>query len=437
MTGSPGRRLPPRLLLLAVLVLAVIWVIRLRDRRPPPQEAERLGLPADWGETLRWVFVRGRDSAVVERDGSELWIRKPFRDRADPILLSEVERQARELKVARFLPDTSLGEFALDPPRAGLLLRSRTGAEWGLALGDSSPVGTEVYVRPLQGRVRVALIDQFTARKYLAPSPEALRDRVPAPLNPGAVDSIKVLAPGHDLAARRVSQDRWISREPRGLPLDPLAIAQVVEFLRSPGIQGFPDRMTPPARLGLAPPRAVWILYQGDRADSVRVGSPTPNQQSVHILPAGRGLPALVGSDCFRSLVDGWPALAQRKLLSVAPESVEAVEFLGDVRGGSFEREGRGWVRLPGRRPAAQPQLLESDLRNLTVLQWRNYPEPPTTPRSRLRLALRLRTEQRAETLMLAAPVDSVAWVRSSPQPRWGVISDQIWRTWRYRLEHE
>jgi hypothetical protein len=437
MSPTAGRRRASRLLLLVLLLLAVVWVLRLRGHRPAPPPAVGLGLPPDWGETCRWVVVHGDDSVVVVREGAELRIRQPLLDRADPGRLAEIDRQARELQPARVLPDTALGTFGLERPRARLVLTDGDGRTWGIALGDSSPVGEEVYARALRENAPVVLIDRFVGRTYLAPSLESLRDRTPASLRPGAVDSVVVwTGGGRGFAARRVSGDRWISRQPLGFRVDPLSVAGVVEFLRSPVITGFSDVGGTLFQWGLAPPRAVWILFQGARAETVRVGNPTPEVASVHILPGGGRGPALVGSDHFRTLVDGWPAVADRRLLSLAPESLETVEFVGQPRGGSYRKDGAKWRREPGGREAAHPRLLESDLRNLTVLRWRNFPEPPVTPTTRGRLTLALRTAQRAETLMLAAPGDTIGWVRSSRQPRWGEISAQVWRTWQYRLDH-
>jgi len=427
-------RVSGRGLLFLLLLAAVAWVVLLRARRPAPPEAH-FGLPPGWGQTTRFVFARAADSIVVVPEGRAYWLVHPFRDRADPVFMKEVERQARTLKPLRVLPDTAGAAFGLDSPGAWARLQDETGMRWTLALGDSTPLGLERYAR-VRGRREVLLVERFSAGRYFTPSASALRDRVAASLNPGPVDSLAVLAGARSLRARRVSRELWVSREPPDLPLNPIPLAQIVQFFRNPEIKGFPDVSTPLAEIGLSPPRTIWVLFQGSRAESVRVGHATADQKSMYVLPAGRRYPALMGSDYFRSLVDGWPAVADLSLLSLDPDSLSAVQIEGPAGRISYVRQGGVWREEDAGSGLSLPRAFGRDLHNLALIRWFRYPFPAVPAPSGPRLRVVLRAPARAETLVLAAPVDTLAWARSSRQTRWGEVSARSWRLWTYRLEH-
>ena len=424
-----------RLILLLLLAASAAWVIRLRFHRAASAPAAAAGYGSTLPDVARLVFRHRADSVVVERRGEELWLTRPFSDRGDPLFLAEVNRQARRLQPGRVLPDSDAASYGLDPPQAQLALEDPHGARWTLSLGDSVPVGSQVYARVSGRPGLILLIDRFTARTYFEPRIATLRDRVAAPLSAGPIDSLEVITPGGEVRARREGEMRWICRSPAGLRLDPAKVGPLIEILRSPSITGYPEPGRPLRSLGLDPPRATWLLWQGSRVDTVRVGNPTEDQVSFRILPARRSLPALLPTDRFRSFVDGWPALLDLHLLSIPPESLRAVAFLDDPRAGSYEQQGSHWVRNPAGDPVTGRRALEDYLRNLTRLQWRKYPAAAMTPAgARLRLALR--TDARAETLSLAAPKDTIGWAKSTEMPRWGEVGADSWAIWRYRADH-
>jgi len=433
----PRSFLSLRLLLLVVLAAVAVWVLRPRPPARVQASGENTGLPSGFGVIARFEFRIGDHSLAVERRGNDYWLTQPLSDRADLSFLLEVRRQAEQLRVGRVLPDSGLAEYGLDPPRSQIVLENAAGARWSLAIGDTTPVGSQQYARRVGRGNPVVLIDQFVARKYFRPAVNALRDRICAPLRDGPLDSLVVWAAGGRVSARPQGEEKWICREPAGLNLDAMKVNPVLMTLRNPTITDYAPPGTVPAQVGLAPPRALWILYQGSRAESVRIGNPTPDQLSIRVLPAQRRGIALLPSEDFRSLVDGWPALADLHLLSTPPESLVAVEFLGEARAGGYRRESGRWVRFPSGHPVNRRRDLETDLRNLCLLQWRKYPRPEPRPEpARLLLRLRLATPAAAETLSLTAPRDSISLARSTRRAHWGEVDAWTWETWSYRAAH-
>lgn len=432
--GRRGRRLPWReALLLLGLAAAVAWVARLREERPVGPAPLPVALDPAFGVVARYEFTGAGGTLVAERRGEEFWIVRPIEDRADPMFFAELERHLQKLAPSRTLPDTAGGPFGLDPPRAEARMTNAEGETWALQIGDETPIGAQVYARAGGPGRPILLLDGFGVRRFLQPELNTLRDPVAAALRAGPADSLTVLVPGRELWARREpTAERWIAREPPDLELDAARVNQVVRLLRGPNLSGYPPWGVDPAQLGLASPRAVWVLHQAARHETVRVGRATSNLKGVFVFPSGRAYPAVLSSDHFRLLVDGWPALADRRLLTLPADSVWSVRFLEPASGG-YRREAGAWRREADGEAAARPEALGEELRNLAQLQWRAWPETDAAPRSSGRLVIELRSETRAETLRLAAGTDSTAWARSTRRPVWGEIARTAWDTWSHR----
>jgi hypothetical protein len=437
MTNLRRRFSRPTLALLLLLLVVTAWVLHLRQGSHQIEETTALGPGAVLGEPDRFSFIGPEDSIVVVRRGEEFWAIHPLLDRADPVFMNEVTRTARELKPRRVLGTVAGIAYGLDPVTRMVMLRNRAGGVWGLALGDTSPVASSLYVRRLESTAPVVMIELFGARKYFTPVLSALRDPVTAPLKAGPVDSISALIPGHVLRARRESRERWISLAPAGLRLDPSRINQVVQALRSPSIEGFETFGAARDRLGLDPPRAVWVLHQGSLAESVLVGNLTADGTHCVVLPAHRSGAAWLGGELHEALTGGWEAMADRHLLSIPAESIRVVQFLGEARAGSYEKSTSGWTREPGGRRVERRGALERELENLAALQWTRYPVATESPSAGARpLRLRLAGAAVCETLSLVPPRDSLGWASGSRPHLWGHVPALAWKTWRYRADH-
>lgn len=429
-------RLRAHWILLLALGVAAAWVLQLRRGPTSPVRSDALGPEEGLAPLKRVVFQAEGDSIVVVLEGEEYWITHPLRDRVDSFFMNELKRQVEQLRPRRVLPDSSGARYALDPPLRRLWVEDIEGKRWGLALGDSSPVASEIYARRLLPRGGVVLLEGFSTRKYFGPPLSTIRDAVAAPLLPGPIDSLAVLSGDTGLRARRESRELWVAQQPPGLRVDPVRINSVVQALRSPTITGYPADTISLAALGLDPPHSTWVLFQGSRAESVRVGRLMPGRQEVCILPSSRSEPAFIGGEIQKGLLGGWPALADLHLISIPAESIRAVEFLRPAAG-AYAREGKRWVRRPSGRAVEQLAALETELRNLTALQWTEYPVQERRPRvGAEQIALRVESAARAETLLLASPEGDEGLARSTGRPRWGRISTLPFQMWRYRAAH-
>jgi hypothetical protein len=420
------------LILLALLLAAVGWVVQLQRRHSTPGGPLAVGPGPEFGPPVRISFPSGSDSIVATGQADEFAIIHPVRDRAAPLFLAEVLRSVAELRAKRVLTGGANRGYGLDGPGPALRLTDAAGHTWTLRLGDEAPTGSLVYARVGVPSAPPLLLDRFTVRKYFLPELQTVRDPSPTALRPGPIDSVVVLVPGRELRAARINRDLWRISVPAGLEADPVALNGVVRLLRDPTILSYPSMAVPLRTLGLDPPRATWILCQGLRQDTVRVGHGTPDQQGVFIRPAYRGAPAVLSSERFPSLVGGWPGLVDRHLLGLVIDSVAVVEFPG--RPISLRREHGIWRCYPGGNEMSRVPALEQDLGNLAALRWIRFPlpeEPP--PRSAARLLVRLATPSVAETLVLAAPADTLGWARGTHAPRWGRVPASAWIAWSYR----
>lgn len=418
------------LVLVALLALAVGWVVQLQRHRPAPVGPVGVGPGSDFGLPVRITFRSGPDSIVVVRDNDRFVIVHPLRDRADPLFIAEMLRKVGELKAERVLGAESGAGYGLDGLGPVVRVTAAQGKAWALCLGGEAPAGSLVYARVGAPPSPVILLDRFTAQKYFVPKLSTLRDPTPTELRPGPIDSVAVLVPGRDLRAVRIGRDLWRTRVPAGIDIDPGMMNSVIRLLRDPTIVDFPPFS--PDVLGLDPPRATWILSQGSRHDTVWVGRGTADQQGVYIRPARRLTPATIPSERFRNLVDGWPGLADRRLLRLPVDSVTVVGFPG--RSVFFRREQGTWRRFPDGSVLSRAVALNQDLANLAALRWTRFPwpeEPP--PGGAARLSVRLATPSAAETLFLAAPADTLGWARSTRAPLWGRVSLSTWTAWIYR----
>lgn len=433
------RRALPWVLLLA-LVASSLW---LWQSKPASDEPTPLLLGPegdDFDEPARLVFAGPLDSIVVEQRGGTYWVVHPVLDLANDFRIRQTVRGMQRLAANRLLADADPVRYGLAPGTRRFEARTPAGATWGLVLGDSAVVSAEVYARRVGPGTPVVMIDRFGARRDFYPDLIELRDPVALPLPRPVVDSIAVVTRTGDFRAARVQRDLWLTRGSGPVRLDPARINRLIRHLRTGNIRGYADEsLADRASLGLDPPRALWVFYQGSRADTVRIGHPLRGQEAVWCIPARRDLVAQLASDFYRDFVDGLDALRDRHLLGVAAESVQVVEMLAP-EALRFRRappsEGGEWLRVSAGDVGVRDLALPQDLENLAALQWRPTPEPSWSPVGP-QMAIRVSTEARAETLWMAAsPVDTLALARSSLRPQWSVVPPLSWRVWSHRAAH-
>ena len=154
---------------------------------------------------------------------------------------------------------------------------------------------------------------------------------MPALLELGPVDSVLIETREENLVAVRHRADFWEFVKPLRVEGSAAQIARAVESLRTDALTEFlgPTGRNDLSALGLDPPRATWTLVQGTRRQTVRIGHPTADQKSVHVIPAGRDVVALISSENFRQWVDGLSRLRETLLLETPEDSVTRVDAAG------------------------------------------------------------------------------------------------------------
>ncbi|MEZ4651384.1 MAG: DUF4340 domain-containing protein [Candidatus Eisenbacteria bacterium] len=471
-------RIDLRVVLTLVLVGLSIWFWRLRAREPEALDLGSFSAPGEIMHAERIVYSSlDGDTIVVVRGTDRYLITQPIEDEADPTRILQTLQAATRLKPTRGIPTTDLAPYGLVPPRHRFTAELADGMRWSIALGDTVPVGGQVYavVEPLGPKSGTAgssgdgaaagsggsgaaagsgeettllLLREFGVRRDFYPPLGELRDPLPLALPSPIVDSVDVVTRDSRLRAVRESRSYWRSVDPPGLELDPLLINRALQQLRTPSIRKFLPPDADPRDYGMSPPRARWIVYQDAFVETVTIGSPNEEGTGVYVRPAGRAGMGEITSNTFRELVDGWPGLASRRILRLDPKTIERVEFVGTEA--AYARTDSGWVRLPEATRLRREAALVQDLENLSALQWISYPMDRETPAARADVVtLRLVPESAAGMLpdssgvarpeivtMAAHPDSGVALARTDRRDLWGRIPESNYRVWRYRRDH-
>ncbi len=376
-----GRRLisPLQGGLLLLLVVMVVLLLRTRSSDDQAGKGNLPTAPAFSATNVQEVsFRRGASFIRVVRERDGFWIVEPYRDRAAEELVAQSLSVASTLEPLRVLPDTTGAPFGLAPPFA-VWRCAWSGGEYVIALGDSIPAGGGRYARRTGSR-EVMVVDPFLARRFLAPPVQDLHSMVACPLGVGPVDSVRIETRDEKIVVVRRRADFWEIVAPIRAEASAAEVARAVQNLRTTTmtqVLGPTERFDLPA-LGLAPPRATWTLVQGANRATARIGHPTPDERSAHLIPAGREVVGWVGTESFRTWVDGLAGLRESRMLWAAADSVEQVV----VRRGS---DRRSFVKIPkwGWRELAASETLEvrqdafaQALQNLCAIRAISYSAP-------------------------------------------------------------
>lgn len=423
-------------LLLILLLLVALWF---RSERRRPQETivrtvERF--PADRVEEI--VIRRGDASARVVRRSDGFWMEEPYPDRADAEMISQSLRAAATIEVTRALPDTGGAPFGLSPPGALWICRW-DGGEYRIALGDTLPAGGGRYARLDRDR-GVVILDPFIARRFLAPPLRDLHDPSATRIQVGPVDSVVIVTREEEIRVVRHRADWWEILSPVRCEGSATELSRAVHMLSSDALTEFigPTRAADLRAIGLTPPRAVWTLIQGARRESVRIGSPTGDQRNVHIIPAGRDVVARIGSDNFRTWVDGMARLRETRLFFSAADSVARVTVRGAGAERSFARRPRGnWFEMAGAETLAiRSDAMESAVSNLCALRAVRFLGDSARIGDDDRVRLTVQYERGGiDALEIARPDGEIVPARGPRQPGWCGVPASVRTTWSLWLD--
>ncbi len=430
----PRRVLSPAqaVLLVALAGLAALWLLSDRGTEGnggrlvasvafPPEEVHEI------------VFEKPGGEARALRTEDGFWLTDPYPDRADDELIAQSCRAAATLESIRELPDTAGAEFGLASPSA--VWRCRwPGGEYVVELGDTLPAGAGRYAR-LGSRREIVIVDPFIARRFLSPPFKDLHDPSPSRIRIGPIDSLAIATRDEEMRIVRRAAQRWEIVHPLQAEGSAPDLARAVHALSSDCITDFlgPIGGQDLRALGLDPPRARWTLIQGAQRETVRIGNPTKDQRSVHIIPAGRKVVALVGSENFRAWVDGLQRLRETRLFDSVADSVIAVSIAGGSQTRRFVRPGEGlWREIAGGDTLAiRSDAMAAAVSNLCALRAVEFlpNPPPQAERNRLtvRLEYALGSVDRFE---IVGSVGERVAATGPRQPGWCAVPISVRTTW-------
>ncbi len=378
-------------------------------------------------------FRRGASFVRVVRESNGFWIVEPYRDRAAEELIAQSLRVASTLEPLRVLPDTMGAPFGLAPPFA-VWRCVWSGGEYVIALGDSIPAGGGRYARRTGSR-EVMVVDPFLARRFLAPPIQDLHSMAACPLGVGPIDSVRIVTRDERIVVVRRRADFWEIVAPIHAEASAAEVARAVQNLRTTTMTQVlgPTERFDLAALGLDPPRATWTLVQGANRMTARIGHPTPDERSAHLIPAGREVVGWIGTESFRTWVDGVAGLRESRMLWASADSVQEVV----VRKGSERRDfvkspDRGWRELA----AAETLEIRQDaftqaLQNLCAVRAIAYSAPAEGSASGPTIRIRLGGPGgRPDSVALSPPGGASGAARGTRQPTTCMVSSTAYRTW-------
>ncbi|MBD3162120.1 MAG: DUF4340 domain-containing protein [Candidatus Eisenbacteria bacterium] len=427
------------ILIVALLGVLFVWYRIARNGGPAEPGSEGIVPPLPEEEIEEILFERGEERIRVVRETDGFWIVEPYRDRADERFLRSSLRVAATLEPERILPDTAGAQFGLDPPAAAWTA-AWSGGRFRVVLGDTVPAGGGRYGRP-GGARRIWILDPFLVRRFLAPPTHEIHSPVPAPIGHGRVDTLRIATREEEITLTRRPGGEWTILHPFRFDAEARTVQRAVNDLRRETITAYLgplDSVDLPAH-GLDPPRATWQLIQGGRRPEVVIGHPTPDERSVHVIPAGREVVALIPSESFRIFVDGLERLRDPRLFLLPADSVRTVEVRAGADRRRFARaEAGGWVEIAadGEERPLRSDALETAVRNLVALRAVSYPEARSGSAfpEAMRIRLLLRDGSR-DSLQLARPQGDALLARAPRQPGWVRLPAAVHRTWRLWLD--
>ncbi|MBD3235177.1 MAG: DUF4340 domain-containing protein [Candidatus Eisenbacteria bacterium] len=375
------------LLILVAVLLLVLWIRTLRQGDAEPAgEAWRAPLRKGEGASVTALrLLRDPQLLALRRDGGAWWLVEPLEDLASVRMVRELFRALENLEIRRRLPGDDLARYGLDPPRAVLRLQLRDGSTRTLRIGDAAPASGDTYATwsHLPG---VALIPRFVVARFFQSELLSWRETEMLPPASAGVDSVWVILPDARIRIERQQPDVWRFLAPADREADGIDCERAVAaFWRFP-FQRFIDDPQERQAIARATPRARWIVFRGDRRDTLRIVRRVQGTQMI-VQHTARA-PGLADGRLFDLLTGGVEALEVRRLLRGTSAQIEQLLVVGMEGHRHYWRAAGGWQtgRLSsealaaadaGRPPPADarrpdgraPGTFESELRNLFWLE--------------------------------------------------------------------
>ena len=260
----------------------------------------------------------------------------------------------------------SMADFGLEVPRAALTLLAN-GRRTDLLFGSKTPVGDQVYVQILNSPGIYVVSGEVFDR--LPQSANDWRDTALLNLEGLTLDRVEVRAAGRGFAVQiNPTNKQFYLSKPTPARADAPKVEAMLRTVESSRVVQFVSD-DPQAELegyGLQPPEAELLFGQGTN-DLVVVQfgkSPTNDPSVVFARRLQQTNIVLVAKNVLAALQTSPADLRDRRLLSFAPEAVEAFEVVG-VENFTVQRQTNGaWsVTEP------QPSLADAGL----VLDWLRF----------------------------------------------------------------
>jgi hypothetical protein len=345
--------------ILAAIVVLVGAYLYFVERPAVEREAEKKTLVAFAPEDATGIVLEYPDRTIelAEREGAWVIV-KPRELEADQTAVKSLLRATAEAELKRVVEEKpgDVAKFGLSPPAATIRIRLGEGKSVpALAVGDSTPIGFNAYVR--RGDEPAVLLTSGTFQSGVKKDLEDLRDRTVVRFEDAEVQKVTFRPAGQPATAVERAGEGWRIAEPIQAKADPTAVQGVLASLRAMRARGFVDAPEDEAGSdakaaavdrGLDPPRlAIEVAVEGGEPQVVELGAEKEGEGEA-LLPvrvAGRATIYEVGAHTFASLAKTANDLRDKTVLEVEPAAVASLEVARrDGEGFTLERQGEGWI---------------------------------------------------------------------------------------------
>jgi hypothetical protein len=389
--------------ILAAIVALVVAYLYFVERPAVEREAEKKTLVKFDPKEATGIVLEYPDRSLelTERDG-KWFITKPRELEADQTTVESLLRATAEAELKR-VADEKPGDFAkfgLAPPAATIRIRLEGGKSVpALAVGDSTPIGFNAYVR--RGDETAVLLTAGTFQAGIKKDLEDLRDKSILRFEDAKVQKV-VLRPAAGPATTVEREgDGWRIVEPIPTKADTNAVQSVLASLRSMRARGFDDgaggdsaddsadeapgeAVTPAADHGFTPPRFVAeVALEGGDRQTVELGGEkdAEGEKLVYVRVPGRETVYEVGAHSYASIAKTANELRDKTVLPVDPKDLTKLEVdRKDGEGFTLEREGDAWAVAGAAPDEVRESVADRLVEDVTTLKGSEVVSEPADP---------------------------------------------------------
>ena len=356
----------------AVLLAVAVYFLEIRGAEERA-EVERIAnrLLSFESESVTGLNIKTADTSIsLQRIDSTWHITEPFNLEANESAVDNIVNRLQTTDYDRLIDETpdDLGRFGLADPEVEVTIELDDDSSHSLALGDGTPVGSNLFVR--HGEGEAVYTTAADLKDAVNKSLFDLRNRSIMTFNEQEVARLELTAADLDASMQRqpVLSDgiaRWKLDKPIEARADADAIGAYLSQLRNDEALAQPSECINDEELsiyGLDTPRlTVRIWTNDDSTISLEIGNESEEPVGYYARRIGSESVFVVPPALFDEAPDSITALRNRTVAEFARDRVNGIELEIDEKAVRLTKDGVDWK-------VVSPRLLEGDTSTVSSL---------------------------------------------------------------------